>query len=479
MNTHLEIKVGGLKKPSNFSGLDAARLLHRCTTGLDVHSFPPKLFILWATPSFAPYDALVSDLREQLNKKGFRDVPLIGASVAACFFDRRVEQCGATLICLASRFMDIQVGSVQFSRNNPVGAAERLCRNLALGKAALSNTENSFLITFVAGHSAQLDPLDYRASEFFEGLRCSIGREFCVFGGVSSGGLERGPGHQFLNEKVLHDHNVSALVTSDVAFECGIHHGLKATGHRLTVTAVSEEGRVVAGFREGSPKAVLDTLPLRAVFTYEASDGRRIVVVPRIHNDQLKLLRPIPVGTQIEIMEPNGRRMAASVRQMEHRALERLRHPKQRIAGLLAIGCVSRYRYAEKLSFDVRAALEKVSERFPGATHAGCYMDGEIGTGLSGRPEFSNWSLSELLLGDEVPAMTEFRKSFRALARHAQRSRPSETIKDAMERALDCVVLAGYAGCMISLVVQQRGEDWVMPAVNCGKTLCWIRLPAG
>src|SRR5580658_70562 len=109
MNTYIQVGLGTLKKPSHNRSEDGISLVEGCLKGIEPSRCPPKLFVLWATPSFQAYHELLTSIGAQLQQQGLGSVPLIGSSVAACVFDREAHEHGAVLLCFGSRFMEVAI----------------------------------------------------------------------------------------------------------------------------------------------------------------------------------------------------------------------------------------------------------------------------------------------------------------------------------------------------------------------------------
>src|SRR5580765_1436133 len=82
---------------------DGERLAHNCAEQLrqlDPERFPPKLFILLASPAYLQSPAaqqLLDGVHQGLRHAGYPSRDLIGCSVAAVFFNRKVYPKGALL----------------------------------------------------------------------------------------------------------------------------------------------------------------------------------------------------------------------------------------------------------------------------------------------------------------------------------------------------------------------------------------------
>jgi len=416
------------------------------------------LFVLWLTPSFKPYQRTLDAVSEALSQRGWGDVPLIGSSVAVCLFDGMPHEDGAVLICLASRSIQAKVAVGENAKEDPCDAARAVLEKLDVrGKHDINPSGSSFLMTYLPGYDDDGDPASYKAVEIVEELRKRTFGQLCMFGGVSSAGLEHGVGSQFAGDRVYENSVAVALVNADIAYGIGINHGLVGTGSLLHVETVSQDGRTIQRFDEGTPENVMAAVDTPAVF----GSGRR-VIIPKLVDGNVNIQRNIPDNATLEIMRPDSNRMLRSVEELEDWVLQGFRVPGPRVRAVLCIGCVARYVHRTKIGFELRPALLSVQQRFPESEFVGCYMDGEVGGNWTGSVECSNWSLAEALFADATPARPELFAGFDALAKYTLPATIAPSLREAMERSLDCIERAGYRGAMISLVIDDGDEEWIV-----------------
>src|SRR4051812_20210405 len=94
---------------------DGVELARQCIVKLeklDAQHFPPKLLILLASPAYLEgrrAAQLLEGVYSTFEAAGYRNLALIGTSVAAVFFDGAVHDKGALLVCLASRLLKVEV----------------------------------------------------------------------------------------------------------------------------------------------------------------------------------------------------------------------------------------------------------------------------------------------------------------------------------------------------------------------------------
>jgi signal transduction histidine kinase len=464
MNTYIQVGLGTLKKPSNNRSADGISLVEGCLKGTELSRCPPKLFVLWATPSFQAYHELLTSIGAQLQQQGLGSVPLIGSSVAACVFDREVHEHGAVLLCFGSRFMEVAISLRLDAQSNPNAAAEDLCS--ALGLQAEKNAAgyaNRFLLAFLPGHGAGADPLAYRAGEMAEELARLCPPRLHIFGGVSSAGVKRDTiGVQFFGTQVHQRAAVAGLITSNTTFGIGISHGLKRTGQCFHVSRLDDDGRAILSFREGTPDSIIAKINSPFVFGMATKHAQEKVIVAWPVQDRLKLLRAVRPGATLEVLQPNARQMLHSVRDLGKSIIHDLRLPSSQVAAVVSVGCVSRYRYRKEHGEEVGAAFRPGYREFPEAVHVGCYMDGELGGDSHAPWQLCNWAISQLFLADEITVTSELRSGINSLATYSHAAITAPSLHDAIERSLDMIEQANYSGSMISIKLPQSGKEFIV-----------------
>lgn len=186
------IVAGGvLECPSANRYEDGQNLFRQCLEKIDQEidgrtRFPPKLFILWATPAFADYQELLREIQEAKNSALFEKTPLIGTTAGAVLFDGDVYEQGAVLICLASEWLTIQPAVAHHADTHPDDAVEALFDTLKMNTGPdLNSRGNSLLLTYIHGYSADLDPEKYVGPKILEVIsRKTFGR-LPTYGGLS------------------------------------------------------------------------------------------------------------------------------------------------------------------------------------------------------------------------------------------------------------------------------------------------------
>src|SRR5215207_7754880 len=117
MANYISMIHGGIEAYTGDSQADGKSLAHHCLGELkkldDPEQFPPRLLILLVSPAYLDLPRagnLLAGIHqvfsEALTDADQENVPLIGCSTAAVFFNRHVYREGALLVCLASRLLE-------------------------------------------------------------------------------------------------------------------------------------------------------------------------------------------------------------------------------------------------------------------------------------------------------------------------------------------------------------------------------------
>jgi len=471
-NNYLRVTYGKLSHPSGDAANDGKELVRQCLGGRrDEWSrkrFPPQLFVLWLTRAFADqyggeYRRILNAVRNELRKRGLQDVPFIGSSVAVCLFDDIPHEQGALLICLASRFLEARLALGGDAQIDPKQGVSEVLQGLGIEETPDPNPlRNRFLLTFLPGYGSSGDPSGYTAPAIIAELNKKTCGRLHMFGGVSSGGLERSQGSQFLNDEVHTGAVVVAMVTSYLTYGVGLSEGLVGTGQFLHVKKVADDGRTILEFHEGPPAEVMEKLPQPWILSVEPIPGERVIIVPRLFDGCVKVQRLISEETTLQVMKADEDRMRRALDDIKNFVMSSYGIKYERFVGLLGIGCVSRYRARDIIGLDLKTAFANLHKRFPGLAYAGCYMDGEIGIDRLDRTVFGNWSITELPLVDELSPDAHLCLAFEAKAKYEQLAMTARSVHEAIDYSLQCVEAAGYLGGMISLVLEDGDKSWIV-----------------
>ncbi len=472
--TYLSVRCGRLARPGADRYADGVELARGCLGPPEERAlFPPQLFLLWATtPWFQPYEALLEGIHAELSRTGLEHVPLIGSSVAACRFDGDVHEQGAVLICLASRFLEAKAALGEGAQDQPGQAVAGLLGELGLTEGGGAGGGGArFLIVFLPGYGADMGPATYRAPHILAALREQTWAKIPLFGGVSSGGLERGQGYQFHGRQVRTGSVVAALLQSHVSADVGLTRTdrLGDPIRTLRVQGVDDGNRRITRFVEGVPAAVLPELRQERLVLLEVNSPSNypFLASPDPVGDQVRLHRPVHPQSTVQVIQPNPELMLAEVQQAQTRVRKRAGMENARMVGLLSISCVAVYRHRQRLGLDVREQERRARQRYPGIDFVGCYMDGEIGLDEFGRSLLGNWSVAQLLLADQLTARSHIILGFEALRKHTARATRARTVDEAVACVLACIRELGYPGGTVALLLRDRDADWLVSPGAC------------
>lgn len=481
--SYVQMTVGRLAGPGRDPAEDGGHLARQCLDAIDDPSrFPPRLFILLATAAFRPYQCVLAGIRNVLFAKGIAEVPLVGSSVAVCLFDGEAHPEGALLVCLASRFLSAKAAVAGPASRCPSQVVQEVLAKIG-APATLSpqGSGSQWLLTFLPGFAAVDDPDRYTAGEIQAELRRQTHGALPMFGGVSSGYMDSEPGLQFFDDGVYADAAVVTAVTSQISHAIASSHGISETGLTYRIEESLHGGRVITAFREGSPEEVMAQIAARVgepcLFAQEGTAGDLVITMPRLKDNRLYLTRSLRTPATVHVLKPEREKMIATAQDRVDWLMRRLGMRRSRAVGCLAIASVERYRAKEPIGLDVATALRQATERLPGEPCVGCYMDGEIGDDELGQSLLGNWGLSMSLFADDISTTSEFSLGFDALALQTQKASRAESVDRAIAAILESVDRAGYPGGMVSLVLRDRKERWIVAHSALGEPWTQAILP--
>lgn len=493
LRMHLHIGLGTLSTPLKSIRLSGRCLVADCLRGIDFERHPPRLFVLWATKKFFPFEELLSGIydgleaeADKLNGGVLRDVPLIGSSVAACMFHEDVHPDGALLLCFASRFIQAEVAVGENAHDNPTFGVATLLRRLNLQSLDRRNPRgNRFMIAFLPGVADDKKQECSRAYDITAQLATQTNRELPMFGGVSSVGFDKGEGSQFFERNVYTKSIVGASLTSDLTYCIGLNHGLTGTDKRCIATSIGEDGRTILKLNHRPPievvKELLESRDIDTPWVFghrdETMPEAHTIHVPQIRGDVIYLAHELESGTELEIRIPESRRMQTSVRETEDWLLRTYHVQQRQLSCFLRIGCTGRYEFRKETGFDPRLSLKIAKRRLPHAVHAGCYMDGELGIDRFGNPGLAAWSVSTAMFADNIPPRSDLFLGFDAISQHMQSATLAPSVSAAMDRCLQTVKSAGFSGAMISLVQDDADGELIVAHAAFGKGWHGIVMP--
>jgi hypothetical protein len=444
---------------------DGKILAERCIGQLEAlenpDQFPPRLLILLASSAYLDppkSEQLLNGVLYGFDEKNYRNVPLMGCSVAAVFFNRRIYHEGALLVCLASRLLEAKVEASPDTRHNPEKAIQSLLQKLELfteeGEEIHSFANRTFF-TFFPGFGAN----KYPAPELHDILRTQLEARVSIFGGVASADDPQRlrSGILFANRKIHRHAVVAASVECGTPFGISLTQGLTDTGRILNVAELdAQDPRVILEFREGGVAAEMERLQKFSpmpLFTNLALDRDPIVDTPIVNENTVRLTREIRKHEPFHILIPEPERMRQTFRSGVKRSLDKewLLNP----IGALGFRCTGLLRHHESIQLDLEyenaliehdLALRGIPNEKP---FVGGFVDGEAGVDRNGKSVIGNWSNTTLVFGDELRFRTPIYRSFDRLAVFAGR-RVAEDLKTGLNGLTQLIYDIGFPGAMLS-----------------------------
>ncbi len=479
--SYLAFLYGKLSSPTSQPIEDGKTLGNQCVTELnklkDPDHFPPALLILLATPAYLEASKaaqLVAGVHYAFADAGYHDIPLIGSTVAAVFFDQQVHENGALLICLASRLVKAKVAIGVDARKNPETAVNHVLNQLGLtpgDKADMNPDADRKILTFLPGFGSEGLTIDYPAPKLHQLLREGVRKRIWIAGGVSSANdrTRKKSGLQFAGRLVLKDAIVTALVRSGTPLVVTFGHGLSQTGKHVEVTSISPDGRTVYEF-DNRPAAEVIRQKGPFVMLGEMSiSSEPVIDVPREAADgtSVELMREVKNGAFFEVLKPDPIKIQETIERDLTEAREKV--PIASPLACLMFPCNAwRLRY-QNLGLQIDSLLSRVEEFLPGTPCVGGFVDGEVGVDKTGRSLFGNGGVAGLIFGDEMRKHSVANLGLRALADNVADMTGTEDMDEAIKKALKIVVETGFPGAKLWLVQRNREEKFVVAAESLGK----------
>lgn len=498
MSSYLAFLHSGIETASENAFEDGAQLANDCITQLnkleDRDQFPPSLLILLASPAYLDLpkaEQLLQGINQPFTEAGFDDVPLIGSSVAAVFFDRRVYEKGALLVCIASRLIEAQVAIGANARKAPEDAIKSLLHDLVLASEEDEEDRDPnpradrTLLTFFPGFGEAGAVPAYPAPNLHRNLRKGTRARIRIVGGVSSASANdphrATPGLQFANKQLIKDAVVAALITCGAPMGISLGRGLSPTGRILQVKRLSEDGRAILEFDQGSAVDIIqqeDSPVFLGEMSSSVTSDEPAITAPRIAPDgrSVQVLREIKQNAFFEVLKPEPEKLINAA--IESIKMARggilIRNP---VTTSLMLPCNIWNPHFNSLGLNFEHGLARIEEE-TGIPCVGGFVDGEAGVDETARSLFSNGGVVGIVFGDELRERTPLYRGFDALANHGDRlAGPSsianrtgkekkydivKVIEDAIDATLRIIVDTGFPGAMLHLLMpyeEQVVED--------------------
>ena len=473
MFNYLAFLYGGLSTPGDSATADGAELARRCLAQLQQidnrEQFPPRLLVLLASPAYLDRptsDRLLAGIHQTFAKAGNHEIPLIGSSVSAVFFDRQVHEQGALLVCLASRVITVRIAIESNARHDAHGATSRLLDTLDLNSKERAIDPNPLgnrlLLTFLPGMGEPGTPFYNPAPDLHRRLRDKVSARVPIVGGASASDNRSKPCLQFANTEVFTDAIVAARITTAFPFCSSIGKGLDETRRFLRVKHLADDRRTVTAFAEGCPSQILGLQEAGdvAVLGQLSLNRDPIVTSAQLAADgkSAVLLRECKENALFEILKPNAQRTRDEATKLISQSLKRLRI--ENIVGCFAVHCAGR----RKKEPDVWQMTADIPElRGKDVPYVGGFFDGEFGQDNYERSVFGNWCFVVLCFGDELRERDPLYRGFHAIARYTPKLTPETNLDQTIEKSLQLIYETGFPGAMLSLVLDNETDGpWIV-----------------
>jgi hypothetical protein len=469
MSDYLSFIYAGIPEASDNARRDGVKLATHCIKKLSLienkERFPPKLLILLASPAYLQKrraEQLVTSVNDTF-RKTHGDVELIGSSVGATFFDRRVHRNGALLVCLASPLVDATVAYGTNARENPKVAIAALLENLGLDPSKQIDPNplaNRLMITFMPGCNRTANSgAIFPAPELHRLLIEGVQERIWMIGGVSSANLWslKKDGFQFAGCRVLRDSVVVASIRTGVPIGVSLNNGLESTSTVLQVTKLAKDKRTVLEFDGKSPQGQLDRGSLMLA-KLSADDERTVDIPLSLQDGSVQMLRPLKHNDYFQVFQPTSK--------IAQTALNGIDQAKRRVfveapVATLLFPCNAYNPRTEDGKANAEAALAKIERSLQkGSAEAkpcvGGFFDGEIGVDAQGRSRLTNGGVGYLVFGDEIRERTPLYKGVSALAKYGHKLVAGSELNTAaiyatIRNALEIITETGFPGAMLSL----------------------------
>jgi signal transduction histidine kinase len=440
---------------------------------MDPERFPPCFLILLTSPKYCqPEEAVhlldgIHDTFVQADPKR-KEVPLIGCDVSAVFCDLAVYPKGALLICLASPLVGVRVAVGENARQDPKGAVEKVLSDLRLTPVEGVDPNplaNRLLVTFMPGFKAKEGEEVYPAPKLHQHLRAGVQTRIELAGGVCSvgDGNRAKDGLLYCGRHAYRDAVVAGIIDSGIPIGVALSYGLESTGTVLQVTEVAEDGRTILAFDTCSPRSLFEQEGEGTLLVKLSAGGEPTIDLAQLPGDgkPLRVLRRVSPHDHFQVMKPDGEKILEHFR----RCFDQARKGTLIENPTACLTVTSRDLYGSfRPFFDFNTLLQFLKEK--GIACVGGFFDGELGMDETGRSSLINAASSCLVFGDEmregalpyqgVSALAEFGPLLNDPARF-------------IEGALKIVLKTGFPGAMLSLILPDRGGEYIVAQDAKGK----------
>ena len=192
----------------------------------------PVLAIVFMTEQYDE-QAATSGIRSLLG-----DTPLIGCTAPSLIFNNKIYADGLGVAIIASDTLKVTVGLGENMSQDAVATGKSLGSLLTASTVPKVHPKNQVLLLFADASMTKGVVSDTLTEAFHE-----FGSFFRFFGGGSADNLHFKKSFQIINQKILTDAAVAALIVSETPQGISLMHGWEPTGQAFVVTRA--EGKVV------------------------------------------------------------------------------------------------------------------------------------------------------------------------------------------------------------------------------------------
>lgn len=458
--------------------IDGGNIAQRCLDQLRKiradDEFPPQLLILLASPAYLDSlksEQLLNGVLDRFDAAGHSDIPLIGCSVAAVFFDHNIYPEGCLLVCLASRLLEARVAAVPNASHDCEKAVNELLQELRLidkDKERVHSFVERSLIAFFPGFGAN----KYPAPELHESLRHQLEARISIFGGVASANDpdRLRSGLLFANRKVYRDAIVAASLDHGTPLGFSLSQGLTDTNQTVTVARLdADDRRIVEGFSTGSVEEVMSGLrdispvPLLGELTMEKDP---IVDLPVLQKETVRLTREAYELKSFHVLKAEPEKISNAltegIERSGHRAF--LLNP----IGALGLRCTGLLRNEKEVGLDLKQDIRLVEQKLAirktrfDKPYVGGFVDGEAGLDQNGKSVLSNWASATMVVGDELRFRTPVYRGFKKLTEFAG-MKEADNQDEGIDRLTKLIYDIGFPGAMLSLCLFEDNRRAIVP----------------
>lgn len=477
MSNYIAFLHAGIEKPGARPLEDGKALAKQCLDKLrkteNPEQFPPKLLLLLVSAKYLGGEGqlnevrarqLIAGVRQSFSEANHSDVPLIGSSVAAVFYEREIYREGVLLICLASRMLDATVSVGTKVSEDPKAAVKSLIDGLHIEEALNEYPRalpNRVLLTFFPGTNpigkAGAGSTDKLHTALLENLTYQIP----VIGGVSSANDPKRstPGLQFVEQQTFSDALAACLIRSGLPIASSMSKGLESTNEVLRVKTLSDDGRLIETFEGDRSLPEIFQHYKTPILLRDFSPESDVVRAKWLPNSDgtVTVLREVRPFTSLELTIPSPKKMYDETRAAHRLSLQRAKIKSP--AGCISFKCSGHLDYSAELGLDLRMGMAAMQDQFSIPVYVGGFYDGEIATTAAGAFTCGGWSVGALIFGDEISERTAVQGGFSAVAQHGVALTNAFELNEALNQSLEMVHSLGFPGSMISVLMPDHNPD--------------------